>query len=146
MKKLIISVALLFLFAVSANAQSCPTGMVCVPQVEANKLFDAVNRLIAAEDALRKLQLSSGATEVALARALSVIGKHEEREAINGTIILKLKDLVAVSEQITELWKKYALDLEARLNKPRSTWDKIAGVLKRVGDILAGAALGSILR
>lgn len=145
MKRLIIVFTLLLFFTVSAKAQDCPTGMVCLPQVEANKLFDVVNRLVAAEDALRKLQLSSGATEVALARALSVIGKHEEREAINGTIILKLKDLVAVSEQITELWKKYALDLEKRLNKPKSTWDKIGGILKRAADILAGIAIGRVL-
>lgn len=146
MKKLILGLFLSLVFTINLQAQDCPTGQVCIPQATANKLFDAVTQLTAAQEAITKLTASNSAAQTALDRALSLIEKYKEGDVIDGQLLVKAKDLAAASDAIAEMWKKYALDLEARLNRPKSTWDKIAGVLKRVGDILAGVALGAVLR
>lgn len=145
MRKLILGVFLTLVFAVGAQAQTCPTGMVCVTQETANRLFDAVTQLTAAQEAISKLTASQTATQVALDRALSLIERYKDREAIDNQISLKKDELVAAATAIADLWKKHAEDLQAQLNKPRSTWDKIWGALKRVLDVAAGIGIGRIL-
>jgi hypothetical protein len=139
--------AALFVFLTSsfAHGQSCPVGYVCYDQPTNNRIFQQLSELAAAKDAIAKLLTERGASEVALAQAQKVIEGLNALDAVNGRVVLKHKEMIALQEQVIEMYKKLVTDLEERLNKPRSIWQKIVAVLKRIGDILIGVGIGAAL-
>lgn len=131
-------------FAFSADAQSpqCPVGWVCFTQVQANDIFDKLGQLVAAKDLNIKLLSERGVADQALANALKVIDGHIELHKVDDQIILKKDQIIALYEQVIKLQMTIIENLEKRLSKPKSTWDKIASVLKTVVTLAAGIALG----
>lgn len=123
-----------------AQAQDAPK--VCVSQEAANKCVAAAAELIEARNVIAEFQKE---------RAASIA----EREAAN-TVIKGLNDLIAVKDRISaekdkafELLQKIVTiqqtmidDLVARLNKPKSGFQRFMDALKTVGYILAGVTLG----
>jgi hypothetical protein len=133
--------------AISAAAQPpapapCPAGFVCLPQASANDIFDKLNQLVAAKDLIIKLQTQAGTADTALANALKVIEGHIELHAVNDQIILKKDQIILLYERVMALQMQIIENLEKRLTRGKTTLEKIAGVLKTIGYILAGAALG----
>lgn len=127
-------------FVYSVTAQDAPK--VCISQESANKCVSCATELIAARDVIAKFQVE---------RATSLA----EREAAN-TLIKGLNDLIVVKDRI-DAYKDQAFalyerviamqkgiidDLEKRLMKPKSAWQKFVAILKNAAILLAGITLG----
>jgi hypothetical protein len=123
----------------------CPAGKVCVDQATANKLFDAVNQLISAKDVINKMLQERNSSDATIAAANKVIDAMNQREEINGQIILKLKDLNAVYEKVIALQQTIIEKLTTQLNKPKSAFSKFMTALKEIGYLAAGVLIGSHL-
>jgi hypothetical protein len=144
MKKCVAILILIFASALIASAQQtdCPASKVCIDQTTANKLFDAVDQLIAAKDVINKMLQERNSSDATIAAANKVIEAMQQREEINGQIILKLKDLNAVYEKVIALQQTIIEKLTARLDAPRSAWSKFLSAVKTVVTLAAGIALG----
>lgn len=123
----------------------CPAGKVCISQDTANKLFDTVNQLIAAKDAIAALMKERGASDVVVAQAQKVIAGYAQLEVINGKMIASYEQVISLQQKTMEMYSALVDKLTAQINKPKSTWAKILDGLKAVGYILTGIALGHAL-
>ncbi len=138
---LALTIALTFLVG-DVRGQDCPSGMVCVPQETANRLYNIAEQLVAAKDVIIKMQSERGASDAALASALKTIEGWQSLDSINNTIIAKQKDVIALYEQTIKLYASLVENLEKRLSKPKSAWSRFVDVLKNAAILLAGVSLG----
>lgn len=147
MKIWVISLAIVILFPLCANSQTtaCPVNMVCFEQKTANEIFDKLNQLVAAKDLIIKLQTERGTADTALANALKVVEGWKELDAVNGQIIAKKDQIITLYERVMQVQMQIIENLEKRLSRPKSPLDKIAGIIKDLGYVLAGIALGRAL-
>lgn len=130
------------IFVQSATAQTCPPDRVCFTQPQANEIFDKLNQLAAAKDVIIKFQNERLTSDAAIANALKVIEGWKEMDAINGQIILKKDQVIALYERVIQLQMNIIESLEKRLMKPKSAFNKFMDALKTVTFLLAGVALG----
>lgn len=154
MKKLIIVAAIVLLFSLEGYSQTtdCPSGLVCIPQATANRLFQIADQLLAAQDTIAKLMAERGQSDKDLANALNIIKSWEKVEVINGQIQLKYEHAFDLFEKVIVLYDK-SLDaafkiienLNKQLNSPKSAWGQFVSGLKSLGKILIGVGLGRLL-
>lgn len=143
MTKLISIAFLLLVVTYSAASQTtCPSGQVCLDQATANRLFNTVEQLIEAKDVINKMLAERGASDAAIASANKVIEGYKQLDLINGQIIAKQRDVIALYEQTLKLYADLVQRLETQLNKPKSAWSKFLSALKTVVTLAAGVALG----
>jgi len=98
--------------------------------------------LAAAKDVIIKFQNERLTSDAAIANALKVIEGWKEMDAINGQIILKKDQVIALYERVIQLQMNIIESLEKRLMKPKSAFNKFMDALKTVTFLLAGVALG----
>lgn len=145
MTRLLAILFTIFAFCWSVNAQCPPTmpaGTVCMTQGVFNKTVSRLEELLAAKDAVAALLKERGASDAAVASALKVVEGYKELDAINNTIILKQKDVIALYEKVIAMYERVVTALEERLNKPKSAFNKFVSALKTIAYFLAGVALG----
>lgn len=143
MKKLLLTIAVMLLFGVSVRSQDvCPQGKVCIDQATANRLFNTAEQLIEAKDVIAKMLQERGASDAAINSALKTIEGWKALDEINNTIILKQKDVIALYEKVITMYQGVVDNLEQRLAKGKSAWDKFVGILKTAATLLAGITLG----
>lgn len=147
MKKLFLIVIFAVLSSCNyAYAQDvCPVGQVCLPQATANRLLQTVEQLIAAKDTINKLMNERGASDAVIASAQRVIADYADLDKINGMIVLKYKDVIALYERTLAMYGALVQKLETQINKPKTSWQKLVHVLERIADIALGAAIGRAL-
>lgn len=114
----------------------------CFTQAQANEIFSKLNELVAAKDLIIKLQTQAGTADTALANALKVIEGHIELHKVDDQIIVKKDQIIVLYERVMQIQMQIIENLEKRLMKPKSTWDKIGSVLKTIVTLAAGIALG----
>lgn len=145
MKKGLLILALTLLFAGIGQAQTvCPSGFVCLPQAAANDIFDKLGQLVAAKDLIIKLQTQAGTADTTIANALKVIEGWKELDAVNGQIIVKKDEIIKLYERVMQIQMQIIENLEKRLMKGKSSFDKFIGVLKTIVTFAAGVALGGL--
>jgi CTP-dependent riboflavin kinase len=143
MKRLLLIGSLLLVGAYSAAAQTaCPQGFVCLPQATANETYDKLNQLVAAKDLIIKMLSERNASDATIAAANKVIEAMKEVDVINGQIVAKQKDLIALYEKVINLQQTIIEKLTTQLNKPKSIWDKVLTAVKEIAYLAAGIALG----
>lgn len=145
MKCLVFTILLLGVAAVEIRTQNlpvCPQGHVCFTQPQANDIFEKLSQLVAAKDLILKLQTQAGTADTALANALKVIEGHVELHKVDDQIIVKKDQIIVLYERVMQIQMQIIENLEKRLMKPKSTWDKIGSVLKTIVTLAAGIALG----
>lgn len=142
-KSILLILAAFFVFATATAAQDvCPAGKVCIDQTTANRLFNTVEQLVEAKDVIAKMLQERGASDAAINSALKVIEGWKQLDAINNTIILKQKDVIALYERTLKMYADLVEKLEARLMKPKSAFSKLMDAIKTVLTLAAGVALG----
>lgn len=139
-----ICVCALAVTSYSQTAAPCPAGYICYTQDQNNEISKRLNELIASKDAIIKMLSERNASTAALDAANKVIEAMNERDAINGMIIVKLKDVMALYEKTMALYADLVTKLETQLHKPKSTWDKIVDTVKAVVTFAAGVAIGRL--
>jgi len=143
LRTILLTSAICFVFTLSAKAQDvCPADTVCLPQQTANKLLATVNELVEARTLIAKLLSERNASDAVIASANRVIEDYKQLDAINGSMILKYKDVIGLYEKTLAMYAAIVEKLETQLNKPKSGWQKFVGILEKVVVLLAGAALG----
>lgn len=144
MKICIATLILLFASALIANGQQtdCPSGKVCIDQQTANRLFNTVDQLIAAKDAINKMLSERNASDATIAAANKVIEAMNSREEINGQIIVKLKDIIALQDKVVAMYQTIVDRLQTQINAPKSAFSKFMTALKEIAYLAAGIALG----
>ncbi len=146
MTKVFVLIILTLVFAGSALTQSatpeCPPGRICFSQQQANEIFDKLSQLASAKDLIIKYQNERLTSDSTIANALKVIEGWKEMDAINGQIILKKDQVIALYERVIQLQMNIIESLEKRLMKPKSAFNKFMDALKTVTFLLAGVALG----
>jgi hypothetical protein len=146
-KTILLTSTICFILTQSAQAQDvCPADTVCLPQQTANKLLDSVNQLVEAKTLIAKLLTERGASDAVIASANRVIEDYKVLDGINTLQVTKYKDMMALYERVIVLYQGVVEKLEKQLNKGKSAWDKLVGILKTVVSILAGAAIGGIVK
>lgn len=127
------------------KAQDCPVDKVCLDHATANKALAAITALVEAKDAIAKLTAERAVSDAVIASANRVIEDYKTLDAINGQMILKYKDVIALYEKTVAMYQQLVDKLTAQINKPKSGWQKVLAILQRVADIAAGVALGHVL-
>jgi hypothetical protein len=120
----------------------CPAGKVCLDQATANNLYNKLNDLVAAKDLINKMISERNASDATIAAANKVIEAMKEVDVINGQIVAKQKDVIALYEKVINLQQTIIEKLTAQLNKPKSIWDKVLTAVKEIAYLAAGIALG----
>lgn len=128
--------------ATNAYSQSCPADSVCYTREQNNQILQKLNEYLAAKDLIIKLMGERGAAGATIDSANKVIEAMNQREEINGQILLKLKDLNAVYEKVIALQQTIIEKLTTQLNKPKSAWQKFIQTVREIGLLAAGIALG----
>lgn len=143
MKKLCLITICLFVAVVGVNAQTpCPDGSVCVKQTVLDKCADVADQLKAAKDVI--VQLTNE-------RSLSIAERNAAQALVKGlNDYLAIKDrIIADYEHVNALLQK-ALDtamnlvekVMAKLDAPRSGWQKFVAALKEIAYLVTGIAIG----
>lgn len=144
MIRLFTILALLFVLAHAAASQTvdCPQGKVCIDQPTANKLFDAVQQLIAAKDVIAKMTAERSTSDATIASANKVIETYKQLESVNNEIIAKKDLIIQLYEQVIKTQQTMIDNYITKLNKPKSAWEKFLTTLKEIALIAGGMAIG----
>jgi hypothetical protein len=142
MKALLATFILLAAFGITRGQDVCPSGNVCLPQAQANRLLEAVNQLIEAKDVIAKMKVERGQADAVIASAQRVIEDYKSLDQINGMMIVKFKDVIALYEKTLTMYQGLVEKLEKQLNAPKSAWKKFVGILGKAVIMLAGVTLG----
>ena len=144
MRKTLLCLTLVFCGALVTFAQStqCPQGQVCLDQATANDIYKKPDELVAAKDAINKMLAERNASDAAINAANMLIESYKQQDAVNGQIVLKYKDAMAMYEQVVKMQQQVIDSLTKRLNAPKSTFAKVMTVIKEIGILLAGVTIG----
>ncbi len=138
----IFGLMLTFICATATAAQDCPAGNVCLPQATANEIFGKLNQLVAAKDLIAKLEKQTAQADAVIASAQRVIEDYKKLDAVNGMMIVKYEKIIELYEQTIKMYQNLVEKLEAKLNAPKSAFQKLVGILGKAVTLLAGVALG----
>lgn len=127
-----------------AQTPGCPTGHVCFTQTQANEIFDKLGQLVAAKDLIIKMQNERLTSDQTIANALKVIEGYKELEVVNGQIIIKKDQIIALYERVIQVQQQIIENLEKRLMQGKSAWQKFVSIIGKVGILLAGIAIGGL--
>lgn len=131
---------LIFWFAYSMTAQDEPK--VCISQTAANKCVSAAAELIEARNVIAKFQEERAASIAERAAAKTVIQGLNDLIAVKDRIDAYKDQAFALYERVIAMQKGIIDDLEKRLMKPKSAWQKFVAILKNAAILLAGITLG----
>ena len=132
------------LFACIAQAQStdCPSNMVCVQQDQFNTIMSRLNELVSAREAIAKLVAERTQSDAVIASAEKVIADFKEIDDIHQIQIAKYKDVVTLYEKVINMYVSLLEKTEAKLNAPKSAWQKLIATLKTIATIIVGVGIG----
>jgi hypothetical protein len=122
-----------------------PPGWQLVPQKDIDACASVAQQLIAAKDALMKAANERVMTDKERATVQAVYAAYDKLIAVQEGMITDLKDIKTMFKEVVEMQQKILLDLTARLNKPKSSWDKFLDALKTAVTLAGGILLGSHL-
>lgn len=100
---------------------------------------------MALRDSLSKSVEEGNLTKAELSIANAMITSLNELISLGKAKDAAYQSLIAVYENIVKIQGDMIEKLEKRLLKPKSLFDKVIGILKNVGYILAGVSLGRVL-
>lgn len=139
---LILITLLLLAYSQAVHAQTCPQGSVCYTQDQNNEILKQLNAFVAAKDLIVKLQAEGIKSDSAIAAANNLIAALNQRDEINGQIILKYKDVIALQDKVIAMYQAIVDKMQAQLNKPKSAWQKFIQTLREVAYLAGGILLG----
>jgi ABC-type phosphate transport system auxiliary subunit len=126
----------------AAQSVNCPVGYVCLAQATANEVFSKLNELAAAREALIKLQAERVASDAVIASAQKLIDDYKALDEANKGIIAKHEQVEALYQKTIQLYSDMVEKLVAKINAPKSAFQKFVTALKEIGLLAAGIALG----
>lgn len=133
MKKIILTI--LFALAILSSCQFAFAQTVCVSQEVADNCNRAFDEVVALREAVEKFKTERGASDALIK------GFNELIEIKNRTISAN-EDLVKVLQNIIRIQNEIIKTLEGRINKPKSTLQKIFSVIEKLFLIVAGVGIG----
>lgn len=136
------SVILTLVFASVTAAQNCPEGNVCLPQATANEVFAKLNQLVAAKDLIAKLEKQTVQADAVIASAQRIIEDYKQLDVVNGMMIVKYEKIISLYEQTIKMYQSLVDKLEAKLNAPKSAFQKLVSILGKAVILLAGITVG----
>ncbi len=132
---------LIMVLSISAFAQ-CETGSVCISQETINKAALVADKLRVANEVIEKFQIERGASLAEREASQVLIKGLNELILTKDKIIIEYERINALYSKVIEFQNQIIENLEKRLNKPRTTWQKFLKVLKEVALVIAGIAIG----
>jgi hypothetical protein len=138
----LLTITLLF-GAVVADAQ-CTSDAQCVPQETINKCKVTADKLIASLDVIAKFQAERLTTDAEKAAAQTLIKALNDVIDIRGKLVADQDKIIAMYEKVTQLQADLIQKLTTALNKPRSAFEKFLTVLKEIGILAMGIAIGRL--
>jgi hypothetical protein len=137
----LIILAILF-FASACYGQQCPTGLVCFTQERANQISKDLTELANARDAIAKFTNERALTE-AERQAAQVLQKSL-RDAFDarGKIIADQQSIIDIQAKALTLYSQLVEKLQARVDKPKSSFQKFMDALKDIAYIATGVVIG----
>lgn len=137
MKKLILTI--LFALAILSSCQfaSAQTDEkpICITQSAADSCSKAMDEVLSLREAVEKFKTERGASD-------ALIKGFNELIEIKSNTISANEDLVKVLQNIIRIQNEIIKTLEGRINKPKSTLQKIFSVLEKLFLIVAGVGIG----
>jgi hypothetical protein len=132
-----------FVFAISANGQCVSDAKSqCVPNETMNRINKALDELAASRDLIVKLTAQAATSDAKAAAASEVISKANEILALDAKIMGSYDKVIALYEQTIKLYADLVDKLTAKINAPKSAWQKFTQALKEIALLAAGVALG----
>jgi len=145
MKKLLL-IAILFL-PLGVYGQCVATvddPCVSISQSDLNKATSAAIELKAARDVIAKFAIERATGDVERAAAHTLIKSMDVLLATKDRIIGEFEKINALYRQVIDFQTQIITNLEKQLLKPKSGFQKVLDILKTVGYILTGVALGRV--
>jgi len=141
MKKLLLAIFLNLVVGVTLGfSQDEPK--VCLSQTAINKCASAVAELLEARTVITEFQKERSTSVAEREAAAKVIAGLNDLVIVKDRVIATYEQINALYKQTVEIQSQIIDKLEKRLLKGKSGFERFLDVLKTVGYILAGAALG----
>lgn len=133
---------LVFSIGIAAQSTACPANMVCVPQDQFSTVISKLNELVSAREAIAKLVTERTQSDAVIAAANKVISDYKEMDGIHTLQIAKYKDIITLYEKVIQMYVGLLEKTEAKLNAPKSAWQKVVQILKTVTVLITGVTIG----
>ncbi len=143
MRKLLLAITLTLAICVTAHSQDEPK--VCISAESANKCASAVAELLEARTVISEFTVERTTSIAERQAAAKVIEGLNSLLTIKDRQIASYEQINALYRQTIELQSQIITRLEDRLNKPKSAFQKLVGLLRDLSFVLAGISLGRIL-
>jgi hypothetical protein len=144
---LIVALMVAVSFGVLSNVRAqtvCPQGMVCYTPDQNSQILKAINEAIASKDVIAKMLSERGASDAALQSANQLIEGLKNLDVINGQIIAKQKDVMALYENTLKLQAELIDKLMLKINAPKSAWQKFISAVRDIAILAAGLSIGRL--
>lgn len=146
MALLVVTLFLLASVAINAQCVEKPNDP-CVPvnQSILDRAGRAADELLAARDALVKHASERTVTDAERKAAATLIDGLNQLVATGQRIQDEQTKVITLYKNVIEMYQGIVERLEKMIARPQSGWQRFASLLKTVGNILAGIALGRAL-
>jgi len=144
--KLSLLSAIFLLFAgalVSVNAQ-CVSDAThqCVPNDTLNRMNKALDELAASRDLIVKLTAAQATSDAKAAAAAEVIAKTNKILDLDAKAFGFYDKVVAMYQELVKLQADLNEKLMAKINAPKSAWQKFFEAVKEFAILAAGVTIG----
>ncbi len=130
----------IILFCSSLYAQDEPK--VCISQAAANKCATIAAELIEARNVIAEYQKKDALTAAERQASQVLIKGLNDLIDVKTRVELEKDKIIEMYAKVVTMYQGIVADLEKRLMKPKSGFQKFMDALKAVGYILAGVSLG----
>jgi hypothetical protein len=141
----VLTLLVYFAFTISAHAQTvCPQGEVCYTPTQNADILQKLNELINARDVIAKFTVERAASSSTIDAANKIIDAYKQMDVINGQIIAKQKDVMALYENTLKLQAELIDKLMLKINAPKSAWQKFISAVRDIAILAAGLSIGRL--
>ncbi len=136
-------ILLFFVVGIPTAAQTtCPSGLICFTQAQANDIDTKLKELAADRDVIAKFMVERATNAAELAKANKVIEGWQAIDATNTSIQQKYAAVISMYEHVVQMQADLIEKLIAKVNAPKSAWQKFLTAAKEVLILAAGITLG----
>lgn len=150
MKRIFLLLILIVAGGIGVTAQDvsvpCPPPyVICLTQEKANETAGRLKELIEARNVIAEYIKKDALTAAEREAAQLYVKRLNDLISLDDKVFGLYHKAIEQAHKILEMQSALIEKLFARLDKPKSGWDKFFGAMKTVANILAGIALGRAL-
>lgn len=144
-QNILLTSAICFILTLGAKAQCVATADdPCIPthQSTLNRVAKALDESKAKDDLIAAYKALGTLTDAERAAFQNALKATQDAFDARGKVIADMDHINALQQKVIEMYSVLVEKLTAKLNAPRSAWQKFLAVMEKVLYIAAGVSLG----